>query len=110
MSLRGKSRKAQKATRSGTTTSRENRVGRIRFDQKSSRNLENKSLQPGNLDQTFLESAESRNNKAGISQTRIIDDGVKNSDDHGFTDFQISSKLRTDRIRIINPHCITLLH
>ncbi len=41
-SLGGRSRKAKKVARSGTTTSWENRVGRNQFGHKSSRSLETK--------------------------------------------------------------------
>ena len=69
-SLGGRSRKAKKVARNGTTKSWENRVGRNQFGHKSSRSLETKAFTPGNLHQKFLGSLEGRRIKARISRTR----------------------------------------
>ena len=62
-SLGGRSRKAKKAARNGTTKSWENRVGRNQLGHKSSRSFETKPSVPGDLHQKFLGSLEGRKEK-----------------------------------------------
>jgi hypothetical protein len=68
-SLEGRSRKAKKVARNGTTKSWENRVGSNQFRHRSSRSLETKAFTSGNLHQKFLGSLEGRRIKARISRT-----------------------------------------
>jgi hypothetical protein len=67
-----RSRKAKKVTRSGTTTSWENRVGRNQFGHKSStRRLDwNQNFYSGQCPSKFLRSLEGRTIKTRISRTR----------------------------------------
>ncbi len=53
-SLGGRSRKAKKVARNGTTKSWENQVGRNQYGLRSSRSLETKPFTPGNLQKNFL--------------------------------------------------------
>jgi hypothetical protein len=69
-SLAGRSRKAKKVARNGTTTSCQNRVGKNQFGHKGSRSFESKPFSPGGLHQKFLRSLEGRRIKARISRTR----------------------------------------
>jgi hypothetical protein len=69
-SLEGRSRKSEEYALIETTTSWENRVGRVRLGHQNSRNLIYKSIPSGSLHQKFLGSLEGRRIKEGISKTR----------------------------------------
>jgi hypothetical protein len=93
-----------------TTTSWENRFGRVRLGHQNSRNLIYKSIPPGSLHQKFLGSLEGRRIKEGISKTRNDQWRGYNLHNHGFPNIIeiVNEKLYEQSSNNFPPHNISI--